>query len=222
METKKAPEKSLGNKRGLFFNIGLVLTMLMVITAFEWKFYEPVSMVDLDSSDAVYEDDLEIIRTVIPPPKRPKVVDPIIKETTEEVEDVKVDIVIDIEEFNPDIDEPVFIEPEPEIVEVPMFQVDKQPSFQGEGYMGFLKYVSKHLDYPKQAKRLNVEGKVHVAFVIDENGKIVNLQVLKGIGSGCDEEALRVLQNAPSWEPGKQRGRPVRVKMVLPITFKLN
>jgi len=68
---------------------------------------------------------------------------------------------------------------------------------------------------------MRIEGRVFVQFVVDKDGSITNVEVLKGIGGGCDEEAVRVVKNAPKWNPGKQRGRPVRVKMVLPITFKL-
>jgi len=85
----------------------------------------------------------------------------------------------------------------------------------------FYEYVSKNLKYPSQARRMGVEGKVFVQFVVDKDGSISQVQSIKGIGAGCDEEAVRVLQNAPKWKPGKQRGRPVRVRMVLPITFKL-
>jgi protein TonB len=68
---------------------------------------------------------------------------------------------------------------------------------------------------------MNVEGKVFVQFVIDKDGSPSDITVLKGIGSGCDEEAVRVIKNMPKWTPGKQRGRPVKVRMSLPIVFKL-
>jgi protein TonB len=85
----------------------------------------------------------------------------------------------------------------------------------------FLKYVSKNLKYPAQARRMGVEGKVFVQFVVEKDGSITDIKVVKGIGAGCDEEAVRVLENAPKWKPGKQRGRPVKQRIVLPIVFKL-
>jgi len=78
------------------------------------------------------------------------------------------------------------------------------------------------MNYPRLAIRNNVTGKVFVQFVIDKDGRITDVKSVKGIGFGCDEEAVRVLENAPKWIPGKQRGREVKVRMVLPITFSLN
>ena len=96
------------------------------------------------------------------------------------------------------------------------------PSFDHDGYSGFYRYVAKYLRYPSEARRHNVEGKVFVQFIVDRDGSMTDIKVVRGLGYGCDEEVLRVLKNAPEWEPGKQRGEPVRVIMILPITFKLN
>jgi protein TonB len=89
------------------------------------------------------------------------------------------------------------------------------------GMQAFYEYVGKKLKYPTQARRMGIEGKVFVEFVINRDGTILDVKAIKGIGAGCDEEAVRVIQSAPSWKPGKQRGKPVRQRMVLPITFKL-
>ena len=78
------------------------------------------------------------------------------------------------------------------------------------------------MKYPSQAQRMGLEGKVFIEFVVGRDGSIADVKVLRGIGAGCDEEAIRVLKKSPNWSPGKQRGRPVRQRMVLPITFKLN
>jgi protein TonB len=68
---------------------------------------------------------------------------------------------------------------------------------------------------------MGIEGKVFVEFIVDKDGSITEVTVMKGIGSGCDEEAIRVIKAAPKWNPGKQRGQPVKVKLIVPITFKL-
>jgi protein TonB len=86
----------------------------------------------------------------------------------------------------------------------------------------FYAYVGKNMKYPAQARRMGIEGKVYVTFVVGKDGALTDVRVLKGIGAGCDMEAIRVLSGAPKWKPGKQRGRPVRVRMQLPIIFKLN
>ena len=90
------------------------------------------------------------------------------------------------------------------------------------GGMGaFYEFVGKKIKYPAQAKRMGIEGKVFVEFVIEKDGSITDVKAIKGIGGGCDQEAERILQTAPKWKPGKQRGKPVRQRMVLPIAFKL-
>ena len=78
------------------------------------------------------------------------------------------------------------------------------------------------MKYPNQARRMGIEGRVFVQFVVDKDGQLTEIKAVKGIGAGCDEEAVRVLKSAPKWKPGKQRGRPVKVRMILPITFKLS
>jgi protein TonB len=77
------------------------------------------------------------------------------------------------------------------------------------------------MKYPAQARRMGVEGKVFVQFVIGKDGSINDVKIIKGIGAGCDEEAARVMQSAPPWNPGKQRGKAVKQRYTLPIIFKL-
>jgi protein TonB len=83
----------------------------------------------------------------------------------------------------------------------------------------FYKYLSENLKYPQKALQHSIGGKVFLQATISKTGEISNIIVVKGIGYGCDEEAVRVLKSAPKWIPGKQRGRPVNVRMVVPITF---
>ena len=77
------------------------------------------------------------------------------------------------------------------------------------------------MKYPSQARRMGIEGRVFVEFIVDKDGTLTNVKAIKGIGAGCDEEAERVIKNHPKWNPGKQRGKAVKQKIVLPITFKL-
>ena len=83
-------------------------------------------------------------------------------------------------------------------------------------------YVRKKLKYPSQARRMGIEGKVFIQFVVGKDGEITEVKVIRGVGAGCDEEAARVIKSSPKWTPGKQRGQAVKVRMVLPITFKLS
>jgi len=99
--------------------------------------------------------------------------------------------------------------------------VEQPPEFEG-GLEAMYKFISKNMKYPASARRMNIEGSVFVGFVVDADGKISEASIIKGISADCDKEALRVVQMMPKWRPGKQSGRPVRVKFVLPIKFKLD
>jgi periplasmic protein TonB len=222
MELKKNPQLDDRKKSGLFFNIGLVLSLLLVISAFEWKFVERISEVDLPKGDP-FEDIIEIPITAhkVEPPK-PMVVPQII-----EVDD-NTDIDVEEINFTFDSDEIANIEeiiwsgeplPEEE-VDVIISIAETMPAFPG-GYEAFYKFVGKNLKYPPQARRISVEGKVFVHFVVDKDGSLSDIKIVRGIGAGCDEEVLRIVGMSPKWNPGLQRGNPVRVRMMLPITFRL-
>lgn len=97
---------------------------------------------------------------------------------------------------------------------------EKTPEFPG-GTKALSKYLRRNLNYPKEARRMGIEGKVFVEFIVDTDGSIVDVKVVKGIGAGCDEEAVRVLKSSPKWIPGEVRNESVKVKMSIPIVFKL-
>ena len=113
----------------------------------------------------------------------------------------------------------ILIISEPEDTDVIEVFPERQPE-PINGLKAFYEQLGKSIKYPTQAKRNGTEGKVFVEFIINKNGEPSDLKILRGIGSGCDEEAMRVLA-LTKWEPGKQRGKPVRVKMILPIYFQL-
>ncbi len=99
--------------------------------------------------------------------------------------------------------------------------VEAQPEFKG-GLDAFHRYIMNEIRYPLEARQKGVEGRVDVQFVVGKDGSLSEVKAIKGIGAGCDEEAVRVLQSVPAFKPGTQNGQPVRVRMVVPITFKLN
>jgi len=102
----------------------------------------------------------------------------------------------------------------------PFVAVEQMPEFPGGiGELG--KYLGKNLRYPAQARNANISGKVFVAFVVGSDGTIRDVTVSKGIGYGCDEEAIRVVKSMPKWKPGRQSGRSVPVRYSLPIVFKM-
>ena len=223
MEAKKNPKADLSKKSTLFLNIGLVVSLSLVIMAFEWKFYDDGELMDLGQVSDEFEDVMEIPPTEQPPPPPPKIQQPEIIEVPDEEEieeEIEVDLDVEITEETV-VEEIVFDEPVEEEVADEIFTiVEDQPTPKG-GMAAFYEYVGKKLKYPAQARRMGIEGKVFVEFVVDKDGSITDVNAIKGIGAGCDEEAKRVIENAPKWNPGKQRGRPVKVRMILPITFKL-
>ena len=109
-----------------------------------------------------------------------------------------------------------------EVVETPIFTVvEEMPSFPG-GDESRIKFLTENIKYPQMAKESGIQGTVYVTFVVDEKGRVADVKVLRGIGGGCDEEAVRVVKLMPPWNAGKQSGKPVRVQFNMPIRFTLN
>ena len=168
----------------------------------------------------------------LPPPVKeaikflpPKVTEKEVVEETPTIEELKqVDIAPETTEGTGEVvfDEPVeeaTAEPAEDPNKVYMV-VEQQPEFPG-GVAAMVKFISQNIKYPSQARRMGTEGSVFVEFVVDQQGNITNPRVIKGIGAGCDEEAIRVVQKMPPWKPGKQNGKAVKVRFVLPVKFML-
>ena len=98
--------------------------------------------------------------------------------------------------------------------------VEQMPAFPG-GMGALMTYLATHIKYPPLAKESGIQGRVFINFVVEPDGSIDHVKVLRGIGGGCDEEAVRVVKSMPKWIPGKQRGKPVRVSFNLPVKFTL-
>jgi protein TonB len=224
MEMKKTDKADLTNKSWLFFNIGLVVTLLIVVMAFEYKSSDDADLKNMAKNNTLMEEILEVPPTEQPPPPPPKIQQPQIIEVPDE-EEIKEEIKV---EFDVEVTEDTKVE---EIVVAPVveekedvdqiFLVVEETATPKGGMGAFYEFVRSKLKYPAQARRMGVEGKVFVEFVINRDGSIQDVRAIKGIGAGCDEEAVRVVQSAPPWNPGKQRGKPVRQRYVVPITFKL-
>jgi periplasmic protein TonB len=229
MEAKKNPSKDLSLQRNKFFLIGLSISISLAITAFEWRTVK-VKRIVPDLNPIETETLLIVSPTTINPPSAPQ---PIQKMETKKLTSVDPTIIsiatapepIDKEpkiDFEPAPNSTIntgTLDPEPEDSEIFVFvQNNPEPI---NGFKSFYEQLGKNLKYPTQAKRIGTEGKVFVEFIVNKNGEPSDLKVIRGIGSGCDEEAMRVLA-LTKWEPGKQRGKPVRVKMVMPISFILS
>jgi protein TonB len=210
----------------LFFCLGLCISLLFTITAFEWRFFDDGDIVDLGRVSSTFENIIDVPPTEQPPTPQPKIVQPKIIEVPDEeeiIEEIEIDLDIEMVEEQI-IDQPVFIEMDLEIQEEKAEEiftiVEQQPEPIG-GFSAFYTYVGENLKYPRLAQRGNIQGRVYIEFVVEKDGSLTDIKTMKGIGGGCDEEACRIIANAPKWRPGKQRGMPVRVKMVIPILFRL-
>lgn len=222
MELKKNPKADLTRQSGLFLNIGLVISLALTISAFEWKFYDDGSLMNLGQVNDNFEDIIEIPPTEQPPPPPPKIQQPEIVEVPDEEEIEELDVDLDVEITEDAVIEDIVFEEAPEEEDVDeIFQIVEDPAGFPGGQGEFNKFLSKNLKYPSQAQRMNIEGVVYVQFVVDKDGALTDIKVAKGIGAGLDEEAIRVLKQSPKWKPGKQRGRAVRQSMIIPIRFKL-
>lgn len=99
--------------------------------------------------------------------------------------------------------------------------VEQEAEFPG-GLSAMMKFIMKNLKYPPSARRMGVEGRVYVQFIVERDGSISNVKVVKGINADLDKEAIRIVSSFPTWKPGMQGGRPVKSQFVLPIPFKLD
>ena len=154
----------------------------------------------------------------------PKVVKEEVVEEIPTIEEIKQHEVAAVEVEGPT--EIVFEEPVAEVVveedENKIFTVvEQQPEFQG-GYEAMMNFIQKNMRYPASARRMGVDGTVYVSFVVSKDGTISEVKTIRGISADCDKEAMRVVSMMPPWRPGKQNGKPVFVRFVLPIKFKLN
>lgn len=212
--------------RSLSFSIGLFLSLMIVVTLFEWKTYDNAGEVNLSSRNEKFDELLEIPITQQPPPppqkklQQPNIIESPVEEIIEEIEidfDIEITDETVVEKMDTEGLEDLMTEENPDEI---FTIVEHQPRPQ-DGMQGFMTYLAKNIKYPRAAIINKVQGKVFVQFVVNTDGSLVDFEVIKGIGSGCDEEAIRVLKKAPKWIPGKQRGKPVRVRILVPVFFRI-
>ncbi|MEM6642354.1 MAG: TonB family protein [Bacteroidota bacterium] len=229
MELKKNKKYNLEPKRPLFFGIGMIITLSLVLVAFEWKSpIDPVVLPQEPEEEIWYVHvDPVITRQKEPLPPKPlaekkKIITPaaIIEAVTEEFAETEDVEVLDQGEEIIELSGSEIALPEEKADSILLFAED-QPAFPG-GMRAFYEQIAEELNYPRKAQRLGVEGRVSLKFVVDRDGSITGIEVVKGIGAGCDQEAVRVLETLPKFSPGKQRGKPVKVQMQIPIYFRLD
>lgn len=228
MELKKSPKADLEGRKGIFLEIGLVVSLVLALVAFNVKSYD-TEVEEYTQRTAVNEIEDVIIQTAedTPPPPEPEqpevATELVVVENDAEIKN-ELGIVDMGDDANKAQEEFVPIEIEEEVVveEEEIFQVvEEEPEFPG-GMEALYKYLGESIKYPTLAKENNIEGKVYVTFVVEKDGTIANPRILRDIGGGCGQEAVRVVKAMPKWKAGKQRGKYVRVQFNLPVSFKLN
>jgi protein TonB len=225
MEEKKSPKANLENKKLMFIQIGLIISLLIAWLAFEHKSYDKRELdASLLNREVVLDE--EMVEITKQEEQKPQPVE-VPKQTTQleivenevETEDLNINAEVDQTEVIEEYVAPEVVEEE--VVEQEIFQiVEEMPSFPG-GEAELMKYVGSHIKYPQIARETGIQGRVFVGFVVEPDGSISNVKLLRGIGGGCDEEAMRVIKSLPKWKPGKQRGKAVRVSYQIPVFFKL-
>lgn len=227
MDVKKSPKASLEDKKSIYMLMGFVAVLSLLYIGLEWTQHE-VTIYE-DTATAVIEaEEIEIIQTaeVLPPPPPPDV--PEVIEILNVVEDdiETAEIEIDTED---DKDKQVVIQApvttsgvatEAEDDIVVFVVVETMPSFPG-GDAALFKYLNDNIKYPVIAQESGIQGRVVCQFVVNRDGSIVDIEVVRSIDKSLDAEAVRVISKMPRWTPGKQRGKTVRVKYTLPVNFRL-
>ena len=227
METKKTPKANLESKRPTWLLVGYVTVLAFMFVAFEWT-----RDIRVDTSgrinENVFEQDMEIPLTRQPeltPPPPPQVTpindvltiiddDATAEETNfASLEETGEDVVI--KHIPVTVDEEVVVEDDIFVI------VEENPQFPDGGTAGLLQYLGKNIKYPTIPQENGTQGRVTVQFVVNKDGSIVDVKVIRGVDPYLDKEAVRVISTMPKWIPGKQRGVPVRCKFTVPVTFKL-
>ncbi|MCQ2297670.1 MAG: energy transducer TonB [Bacteroidales bacterium] len=227
MEAKKSLKADLEKKKGLYLEIGLVVALAIVLVAFNVKSYD-TQVQEFTQRTAIEEIDEVVLNTQEDqpdpePPEAPEITTEF--EVVDDDKEIENELHVDMNDnANTEVQEftPVEVtEEEVEKEEEIFVFVEENPSFPG-GEEELYKYLRENIKYPQLARENNIEGKVFVQFVVEKNGSISNVKILKDIGSGCGAEAVRVVKAMPKWKPGKQRGSAVRAQFSLPISFKLS
>lgn len=222
MEDRKKEEVNIKKWQPAILQFSLMLSVAICLVAFEWKSRDNFEMKDISnlSQDWTLEDIPQTIQSPPPPPQQPIIP----KEIPNDQEIEKTVLILDIDiPIDQDIVEielpsaPPKAEKADEIVDF----TEVQASFKG-GMDAWYAYLRKSLKYPKSAQNMGIEGMVIIRFVINKDGSVQDVEVVRSLGGGCDEVATEVIENSPNWNPGKTGGAPVRSRMVMPIKFKLN
>jgi protein TonB len=235
MELKKTPKADLQNKKNLFFEIGLALSLLFVLVAFNWTSKEKGEAVLVAQHQEIVEEE-EMIQTQQEPPppvEIPKI--PQIPDAINIVED-DVDISSDFDFSESESNDNLFndlkyveqkaqvVEKEEEVEEtIPFAIVEEKPKFQGKEASEFTKWIYSKLagNYPQAAQDNNIQGTVRVSFTVNTDGTLSDIKSIRKVDPLLEEAVIEIIKQSPKWTPGRQQRKPVKVPYQVPIVFKL-
>ncbi|OAV70190.1 hypothetical protein Barb6XT_00030 [Bacteroidales bacterium Barb6XT] len=229
MEIKKSPKASLEGDKSMSFLMGMIIGLAILFVGFEWGNREiKIASASEGVSDIRAEEEIEITRQDDTPPPPPPPPAPVVVEVLNVVDDnvnlEQQDILSSEDNLksaqNQTYTPPVVVEEEEESEQQIFTVVEKMPEFPG-GQAALLKFLATSIKYPVIAQENGIQGRVTVSFVVNKDGSVVDAEVVRGVDPSLDKEALRVVGIMPKWSPGEQRGKPVRVKYTVPVTFRL-
>ena len=227
MEIKKSPKADLENKKMMAVLIGLVMALGIMYIAFEWSQNEiTVYEEALQGPVEIDEEMVEVtFREETPPPPPPPQPETVLSDIID-IQDN--DAEVETTDFNSEddadarveIQAPIAPPEEEEEEQVIHIRVEKMPEFPG-GQDALNRFLVRNIKYPLLAQENGIQGRVVCQFVVNSDGSIVDISVVRGVEESLDKEAIRVIKSMPKWTPGRQGGKSVRVKYTLPIRFKL-
>ncbi len=225
MQVKKSQQASLEDKKFVYVLMGFIFVLSLCYVALEWTEKE-VTKYEVTDTEFLFEEEVEIQQTTqeTPPPPPPPAVQEVevlnVVEDNVETESIEINTEDD-KETEVVIAAPVEAPVEEEEEEVVFVVVESMPEFPG-GQQALFKYLAENVKYPVIAQENGIQGRVICQFVVNKDGKIVDVEVVRSGGDpSLDKEAVRVIKSMPNWKAGKQRGKAVRVKYTLPVNFKL-
>ncbi|WP_085535035.1 energy transducer TonB [Massilibacteroides vaginae] len=230
MEVKKTKKASLEGGKLLAILMGFVVGLAALFVGFEWGTRD-INVVKVEGiSDIIAEEEIEITRVeeiqAPPPPPPPAQVVTEVLNVVEDDVDLNQQEILSSEDTQREAQVQTYVAPvavvedEEESAQQIFTVVEEMPKFPG-GEAKLLEFINKGIKYPVIAQENGIQGRVICSFVVNRDGTVVDAEVVRGVDPSLDKEALRVINTMPKWTPGKQRGKPVRVKYTVPITFRL-
>ena len=231
MKLKKSPEADLESKKGLFLEIGLIISILLIIGVFSYSQSEKI--IEMPEPEGAVAEPMTVeitrqeeklkLKVSITPVQVLSTLMKIVEDDTEITTEILFTDFDDETIFAPDVGNYSTEGGVDQLVnDTPYIKVENMPSFMGGDINKFREWVQKRIKYPTIAAEMGIQGRVSLSFVIETDGRLTNIVTLQTPDRSLSTETIRILNTSPKWAPGKQGGKAVRVKYTLPIVFKLD